>query len=53
MADIKLQPTDRCVLDYGTTTTTGTTTEKLTVTMKNNSGASGGALGYIYEGSVT
>lgn len=53
MTDIKLQPTDRCVLDYGTTTTTTTTTEKLTVTMKNSSGASGGALGFMYTGSVT
>jgi hypothetical protein len=31
--DINLLPTDRCVLDYGTTTITTTTTEKITVSM--------------------
>ena len=51
--DIKLQPTDRCVLDYGITTVTTTTTEKITVRMKNDSGSPGGALGFMYTGSVT
>lgn len=53
MADIKLQPTDRCVLDYGTTTTTTTTTERITITMQNDSGTSGGSFGFVYKGSVT
>ena len=51
MADIKLQPTDRCVLDYGTTETSLSTTLNRAIILKQEPILSAGE--YLYEGSIS